>query len=300
MVKRIVLIILTMVLFACGSFPDDPSISSVDSNYSSLEIYGQNKLFNGLAVFEAIEGSSFKDLNISIQGYYSGDLRIVSEDCEIDEARTYEKNQKISLNYPLTINSGCLFSVVLSVSYPSSGPVVVHPFKGHFYIAVKKKTRSENRTLKTAINRLRNIEINFKEDATVYFRGCGSSSENKIRVNQGKIRFKLDEYFQTEIKRTCLIQLALVGEHETKRVRILTSFYSDRYFNIATPVTKFSKRKLKITAIDAVAVTSVGPKYRQSNKGKFKYKEGDTVRLITSKGRLLLGSIKGWDIIWKP
>ena len=297
---KIILGLIFLFIVSCGSLVNDPSISVVDANYPSLEIYQKDNLYNGLAIFEVDPDSNLRDLNLSIQGYYNGEVRIFSSTCNVDDIKRYEGPEKIYLGYNIKIDRVCVFSIVLAVDFPKAGEVVVHPFKGHIVVAPKKKTYSITRAYKIPVGGKRNLAINFGEDATVFFEGCETSTQDFFRANnRGIINIDFTNYFNPSRSIICVPQMAIIGETKKMRVRLVLGFHSSKFVPLAKPSVRLEDNELKINAQNVVSVVSFGKRYSISSIGNFSPKNGNTARIMTNKGRLLVGKYHNGVIIWK-
>lgn len=295
--KNLILALLFVLSSCGGALINDPSLSVVDSNYASLEIHSKGKVSNGLSIVEFNSGQTLNDLKIKVQGYYKGELRYFSSGCGFDDSIRYDDSKLITLSSSEKLEKTCLLSIILSIDYPNQGTVVTHPFKGLIILALKKKTPTYLITKKIRQYSEFTFKVPFKEDATVFVRGCGLDEDKFYKSVDGKLLISFDK--PSEVK-TCSLQLAVIGQNKKLRVRALINIFNEEFSILALPQTIFVKKKLELRRTNFASIISVGNKYKIKDKYKFKYKNGDIIRQISSKGRLILGKIiKKGMIVWE-
>lgn len=301
----LLIVLLNLMLFtSCGSkLVKDPSVSVVEANYPSLEIHSPSKLNNGLAIVNFKEGQNLKDLKISVRGYFKGELRLFSDHCQIDENIRYDDSRLIPLNFDVELFRSCLITAVLTVDYSKyQGTVKTYPLKGFIALVPEKKYEAGLHTRKIMEDKtsIFNLKTNSDSEYRIVIRGCGISEDFFRQPVNGNISIDLGEILGSGI-RTCYLDMAVLSDSEKLRHRFLLSIFSTQFTRLPKPKIDWKRKsKLKLTANNNVSVISVGNKYEVKRKATFKYNKNDTVRLITVKGRLLLGTIQDKGrILWK-
>src|SRR5579863_5990249 len=93
-------------LSACGGAPlkPDPSTPASDSHYPTAEFQACGQRWHGLGVCDIQAQDDLSKVNLQVQGYLSGDLRVYavsdSSDCQFDQHMTYVKNQLVPIPLP--------------------------------------------------------------------------------------------------------------------------------------------------------------------------------------------------------
>lgn len=291
-------IVILFFLSSCArGLVEDPSISVVDANYPSLEIYHRGNLYNGLAIVEAQPTMSVNQMGIAIQGYYKGEIRIFSDQCNVDQISRYGENQRVTLDYNFKIEDFCIFTVILQPDYPKRKAIKIYPLKGHIAIFTSKKTPAENQTAKVSKGNSFSITTTFNSSkAMAYFRGCGVSENRELHFDDGILFFDLND-FNIE-QDTCVLQAALIDGDIKKRLRVFIARHDPRFVPLETPIYKIKDDKIKLEGSRVTSLLSVGNEYDLDDKESFKFINLDTVRAATNKGRLVLGVIEWRRVRW--
>ena len=116
--------LLMIAVLSCGKMNPDKSPSAIDSNYPTAEILCDSKVHNGLAVCARPE--------ISVQGYYNGEIRIDSDRCNIHETLSYVDSAAVNIKIA-DPSQPCVIMVVVSIDYPSDTVTPKRSLKGIIY-----------------------------------------------------------------------------------------------------------------------------------------------------------------------
>jgi len=300
------IIALSIILFivSCGNvLVKDSSMSSFDANFTTAEFSVCGEVHHGLAICSIEEGELYSNLNLNIQGYYNGQIKISSPDCLLSspEVLRYTSNQTIPVVIAGRVIKSCVIEFVVMPEYPNADktPIEIHNFKGLVYI--KKIPKGSYIIAKSfKVKQLSNIDIsiNVKEyngEARLVFFGCESSFDSTITFTNGRYNFNLSDIMPLSSVRSCILNGALIMDDTQIRLSYLINVYDRKFNQLSVPSLKIKKNKLHVNANSSVSVISLDKEYVMKRKVKFKFKhdQNHILRLMTVKGRSVIGL---WDI----
>ena len=289
--KQLLLLILSLLFISgCGSLRPDYSMPTIKAGYPTAEFRCERELYHGLGVCTYVSGG----IQIAVQGYFKGVIKIDSDRCDLSEKLTYTDNEEVVLN--IEPSSSCVIDIVVSPSYPKESKVDVQSFKGRLYI---KKLSSEDVDLIKFNSRIqegtdRGIDIESEDPLRVAFFGCGVSFDKIILSNNGRVTVKLSDLGPLN-RKDCLFE-GIIG---TTRTVWQAWIYDKKFTPLAKPKISRKGSKIKVEAESSVSVISFGDKYKLKNKAKFKVDNSPKVfRAITVAGRSVIGIWNGEKIEW--
>jgi hypothetical protein len=296
----IILVFCVFMNLSCGKkINTDESMAAAEANYPTAEFIVGGQLYNGLGVIQLEKGMPYNSVNLQIQGYYKGVIRVDSERCNIHQAWSYEKSELKKIDIPGIAEESCVIDFMVIPEYPDE-LVQVYPFRGQLLIKVlEKSTAWEGYPLKVEAGF--NKEIAFKAEngkGRVFFRGCGSTYDKELVISQNKLVLKLSEVVSLE-KGICPIEgFIRVGEW-VKRLSLLVWFYDQKFTALALPLIVEESGMLSVHGEAAVGIISLNDEYEIGSKAKFDFerdRQPNTLRLLTNKGRSVLCNLKG---VWQ-
>lgn len=280
---RLLLLALFFSVAGCGgaSINVDPSIPATQANYPTAEFSACGRLWHGLGGCQIKSGLSLDDLNIQIQGYYNGIVRIVGagDDCQFDEVVSYANNSVIPVRIPRAIKSNCTIGVLVSPQIPHAKDqaVVIRSFMGFLRVRVTDQewAFSSYETMETIGAKIPISVAGFKPEETVrvVVRGCGQSSDSLMQV--GSIVLSLPA-IQAQ---NCFLEIAVIGSKTVIQTIGLTS-----YSSVFVPLPQPSILDGRVYASPDVAVISVDNKFSIGNEARIKGKP-TIIRVLTTSGR---------------
>lgn len=289
-------LLLILTLAGCGkSLRPDPFPASFISNYPNLEIKACGKYWNGQAICSIADGASYDALDIRVQGYYKGSLRIVSTDCGIDEVKRYQNSELIKISVPGKADKDCTITVTMSPELPKEedSTIQIHSFLG--YIAIRKLSIDEKwsgytRKVTGAFRSEFKLSVSKEGLYNVYIEGCGISYHKNITMENGEIKIQLsDAVFNLGIDNCILDGVAFDSDFNETLFNVLISKYASDYVPLSNPNLSWGKNTLIVKADQTVSIIGVDRKYkidREEEFSKVNRSQNHIVRIMTVKGRL--------------
>ena len=300
MLKRLLILSTCLIITGCGSLRPDYSMSAIDANYPTAEMYCNGKVYHGLGI------CSFKGngpIEIAVQGYYKGSVKINSERCGLDVAQSYTDSEKHEIM--LNPKSSCVIDFVVSPTYPKKSEVKVRSFKGRLYLK-KLPDEKDFQSLTSRASQGTNpfIIIESSTPSRIVFSsnetGCKFKFDKVINPINNKIKIKLGDIVgDTSKKMRCLFDGAIKKDGEWSRIAWMTWLHDKAFTILPSPKIEIKKDEIKIVADKAVGVISIGDKYKIKNKGSFKVSGNqEIVRLLTTAARSVIGVWNGECVEW--
>lgn len=302
-------VVITTVLFligCSGKLRPDPSISAIEANYPTLEIDACGKKWHGLAMCGLQKDESYSKINLKIQGYNEGTLRVDSKNCNLDFSINYTNNQSIPIHVPGSINRNCIISFTLSPKFPNEQDtaIQIYSIRGHVAINLIDVTAWQRGVRKVSGNFSSELSLfsGFGE-SVVLMEGCGKSYKKKfIADNSGLITIELADaiHFPYDIG-TCIIEGFLTSEElEDFSFNIFVAKYDSNFTPLPFPVIT-RDRKLNVEGDESVSIINLDDKIVVDRVASFKFDETlpHTLRLLTVKGRTVIGVWNLNNKIWE-
>ena len=307
MLNSIFLMIVSAVLVSCSQLVDDPAPAASESNYPTVEIHAGGMVFHGLGVVPIQYGNDYSTLNISVQGYYEGTIKVDSKDCDVHETRSYVDNElvRVPVFGPATRN--CLFNFVLSPRYPKdeSSGIKIHNFIGSLAVKVlDEDDKWSFRVLKATGNfkAVHSVEVNSDDEVELIMDKCGGPFHGFLNPSNKIVEIDLSVAIDKDTK-NCVLEGLLVQENDFWKFTVPVSIYDKSFVPLAKPKLELETKDLKITADDVVSIISLDDKYKVKNEGSFKFDPNTNhiIRILTVKGRSVIGFynsvIKKWILL---
>jgi hypothetical protein len=298
MIKTYILIL--FLLFGCGGrLVRDASLSAFEANFPTAEFRACGDIHHGLAVCMLEKGI---DPGLKIQGFHDGAIKISSPNCEIVGPKTfrYEDSSLVSVRLK-DQNKSCFIQFVILPEYDTQtdSPIDVYNIKGMIYVRrVSKSSQSFSQAHHIRQFRNRNLSINVggaEEQARLILLGCDSEFDSQIKIVNGKIVIKTDDFVSSREIKSCIVNGAIITKTRKIRLTFLLNFYDEKYQRLAIPTVSFTKTKIKVKFSPSVSIIALNKKYKIKRESSFKFhKESfNILRGITVKGRTVIG-------IWYP
>lgn len=303
--RGLALLLAPFFLSGCGAkLRPDPMISAVDAGAPTAEIWVNGAPSRGLSIVGIKEGESLDSLDLQVQTYYNGQVRIDSKECEIARTIRYSNSQKIKINL-LGEAKSCVISVVVSPEYPNQlrTSIKVYPFVAHVYIRATKQ--GDDWIGQTAlVSGSFSKPIRFfvgGESARAVFSGCNNRVEKEIRLIGGWADLDLNEIANPDTKETCVSEGVFISpEYKDLLVSVLVAKHSTEFSGLAEPLVELVNGSISVVADPSASIISLDGLFVISNKAKFQFDQTKThvLRVLTVKGRSILGVFKpgeGWS-----
>lgn len=296
-------ILLFLFLLSCsgGSIKPDPTMGSMDANYPTVEFLACGNIWHGLGVCPIKKGQTMSDINLEIQGYYNGTIKVVS-DCGFNENKRYKDSEKISLRSSEPAKS-CIISFVVSPEYPKEEktPVVVRSLSGYLAVsAIEDGDDFSGYVSKIKQGTDSSIFIDADQgDRRVVFKGCGKSYDRTITSVGGLIEIQASDVMGPIGITQCPLSGGISND-TTKYITWMIWGYHGDFQPLSDPVVKVSKNKLTLIADPTVSVVSVGNLFKIGSSATFKIDKDKTyiLRAVTVSGRTAIGLYKNGVVKW--
>lgn len=272
-----------VILSGCGTLRPDGSPSAISSYYPTADITCNGKHFNGLAFCAS-------PAHIEIQGYASGSVRLDSERCQLGRSVVYANSAPVELDVSPT--DSCLVDITVASDLISSvvGRVYIKTTKGNSYDTfIDKVPEGTDRAL----------VLPARTTSRVLLEGCGVHLDQMLSPTDGAIAIHLKDLMLS--RKDCLFEGAVVDGTSIRRFGWQLWVYSKNFNPLPEPLVTVANSKITITGSQEVSIITWDRKFILDSKATF-VNDGapHTVRLITSKGRLLIGEWDGKAFKWIP
>jgi len=296
-----------LLLSGCAQVRTDSSMSTILANYPTLEFWLGDVHYHGSAVINIEKGSRLSSIDLKIQTYYRGTLRISSVasgsnglDCDYDNELGYEGSQVVSIPVPGSVGSYCTYAITLSPEYPhqKTQSHVISSFRGYIRFRgippdthwIGKTTRTSDGSGSSALF----LPASSARDVVV--KGCGVNFKQNLEPSNGLIRLNIQQLGLNTHLRNCALEGILLGDLPADDLLFtwLVMIYDHNFTPLAKPVVEVSGNKIKISGDDNVSVVALDHDYTLNRQGKFKFDPllPHTIRLLTIAGRSVVGD---WD-----
>jgi hypothetical protein len=287
-------LILLLFLFSCGStlVPDRTPLSSIEGNYPTVEFSACGELWHGLGACVIKPEEDLSSLNIKIQGYNDGTMRVISSGCpkEIDRTFSYKENQNVRINLEGNPNQDCLLSFVVSPDFSRQrrrNAVVVESLEGHLYIR-RSSANAIVKTSKTRRNELMQIPSSVPSRVLAISSFCEARFDEVLDPVNNLLELNLEDIIDLNRPRLCIIN-GVAEEVQTLLVWY-AAVYNKDYSPLARPLVNIKGNRLEVTANANVSVVSLNDEYIFSNVASFQFNKSrpNVLRVLTAKGRSVL------------
>lgn len=135
------LVVFFIIIFSgCKTFIPDPSISSYDAGYPSAEFYVNGRQFHGSGEVLAYKGQDLSTIDLKIQGYYEGVIKVNSNKCHLDISQVYRDHElyKVPLSdgFGYRLEKSCIIDFIVQVTLPGRGRSLDPQLRGSLLVKV--------------------------------------------------------------------------------------------------------------------------------------------------------------------
>ena len=294
---RIIFIAWILLVSCKSALKPDMVPSASDSGYPTVEINACNTSFLGIGICKVIPNDELADLNISVQGYYKGTLQV--DGCDLHQTIKYENHSKIKIPLSGQVKKSCIIDFVLSPEYPdeTKSQLVIHSLKGRLRIQMVYAGIpyiSESVKVKQNIEHYFTIPMYEGEVVKTYISGCDAEFN---KMGQGPLIIPLSSLKLIPFVTTCIYEGIIISLRYPTRLTWQVWSYRDDFEPLPIPVVSFANDHINIKADKSVSIISVDDEYKIADHGSFNFRRDKehTIRLITVKGRVLIGK---WNQKW--
>lgn len=285
-----------------GHLHQDPSLPAISSEYPTAEFRLKDKVYHGLGIVPVVDGSDLSALGLSVQGYYTGTVRIDSTDCGISVSQQYTNFQLIPIPLSGIAHNNCVISVVLNPSYTaqSNDPIEVFGFKGTFAIRVIRAGDSWVGSVHKVTGNftdLLKMSVGGTGLVRAVFTGCGINYDQNVALdNQGFLTIGLDQLVAKNAKTACILDGVIISPvFQDLLVNAIVSQYDPSFSPLPIPSMTLKGSTLTISGDDAVSVVGFDVTHKVSSSASFRSFDpsiSHIIRAFTVKGRSV---VCRWD-----
>jgi hypothetical protein len=300
------MIAILFLIASCG--PDrlkpDPAEPSLPRNYPSAEFYACGKHFVGLGRCSIHPGQDISEVALAVQGYHQGSVRAFSEALQMDFGYSYVGTSRYSIPLQGTIQEPVIVGVVVSPSYPgqTSDPIEVHPVMGFLLIDVERPGEDWSwQATKTPAGTDASIDLDAHGADQLFVTAPECGVKESIELAAESYRLQLSSLIDTARPGRCVFHMTLLGPEVVRYWTWMSWRYSDLYRPLALPALKTQDGSIEVTPEAGVAVIALDGIWSLRAPAKFKFDESKphTLRLLTVKGRVLVGEYDPMERNWE-
>jgi hypothetical protein len=307
-VKELVALFFAFVISGCGASlrPDNSPLSAYQAGYPTIEIDACGRHFSGAGICQIKAGAAFSTLDVKVQGYFKGSITISSKRCNIETSFRYDGNALIPIDIPGIATDSCNIDITVSPELPqeSSTNIEIAPLIGRLYIHMIESNwvvyeQSDKVMASTSTNMFVPVRVGTNKVRTV-FRGCESTFDQEIPLNNGFATIRLDQLISLE-KKDCILNGVLFGSPSLVRVSWHVWIYDQNFVQVPLPTVTLMKDKLVVEADPAVTIIALDDKVKVDYKANFDFNEDTNHRLhlLTTKGRNMFAIWSAEQRIWE-
>lgn len=294
LVERISVIILLILGQGCVHTPSlDPSPPAAAANYPTAEFRAQGKLFHGLGEVALKKGQSLADVDLKVQGYFGGTIRIDSGFCHLRKSILYNDMELVPVPLTGSAQESCVIDITVTSIYPKDidRNTLVYELKGQLLVKVIPDQRpfflSSSRIPQGTDTNLFVPLDSTMGSVEVVFRGCGFSYEDTVPINDGEAMISARSVGGPEPLRRCIHEGFIDAPGEIKRVSWNVWYYAKEFSPLPLPRLNFNGDILTVEGDPSVAAIIFDDDFTLGSKATFRLDQDSEhmLRLLTVKGR---------------
>lgn len=271
----------------------DPSPSAAASNYPTAEFWAQGKVFHGLGEVALKKGEPLASIDLKVQGYFEGTIRVDSGFCHIKKSTSYTGMDLVS--FPMTgkADESCVLDIVVTAVYPKvyDSNTLVYEMKGQLLVKVIPDQKAFF---------LGSSKIQDRTDGNLYvpidggmgsvqaiFKGCGANFLETVPVNDSEAQISARAVTGPSPVDRCVYEGFVEGLGGIKRVSWNIWYYAKGFAPLPLPRLDFNGDTVKVEGDPSVAAIIFDSTYKLGYKASFKVNQDEDhmLRLLTAKGR---------------
>lgn len=282
---------------------------AAQANYQTVEFSACGYSWNGLGTCFVEKGKSLDSIELSIQGYHKGAIRVTSKTCEvIDEDVRYENSQRVRIGLYGEAKESCVIGFALMPEYDDeeTSAVVIRSLKGFLWVSVTEQgdeTFGAVSKVAEGGDAVLRVPVAADGDYRVAFRGCGTAFDKTITASGGLVEVRVRDLIPTLGIQRCYFAGGVERGGAVKYVSWLVSGYDKRFIPLPIPVVKFDGEKINVSADKNVSVIALDGSFKLDTSAEFKFKrqEAHVLRALTVAGRVAVGYWlpKEQRFVWK-
>lgn len=271
----------------------DPSPSAAEANYPTAEFRAHGGLFHGLGEVALKKGEDLSKVQLQVQGYFEGTIRVDSGFCHIRKTLTYAGTSLVDVPLSGPARESCIIDIVVTTVYPRvyDEGTLVYELKGQLFVKVlpdEKPFFLGSSKVQAGLDTNLYIPVESQGGSVhAVFRGCGSRYDDMVPVNDGEAMVSARALAGPERYERCVYEGFIDMLTGIKRVSWSVWTYDRAFTPLPLPRLDFEGDRLRVEADRAVAVILLDGDYELSHRATFRLDpdEEHTLRLLTVKGR---------------
>jgi len=286
----------------CAHKPNlDPSPPSGASGYPSAEFWVQGRLAHGLGEVVVRKGDPLNGIQLEVQGYFSGTIRIDSGYCHLKKSINYTDTELVPFELEGKAESSCLISILVSSVYPSSydSATLVYELKGQLLVKVMP-TDKPVYVASSKVKARTDTGLSIPYDGGLggvkaTFRGCDQDYSERLSVMDNQVLMRSQALLRDMYTDQCTYEGYLDGTAGILRVSWNIWVYAQEFSPLPIPKIKMDGQHVMVTADSTVAAVLLDDRYELGNLARFKWDSGvpHTLRVLTVKGR---SAVCRWNV----
>lgn len=286
-------VILAILITGCTPLlRPDPNPYAITSNMPTAEVMVCGERVMGLGSCSIERGKSLSDLEIKVQGYNSGTIRITSDSCGVEFDARYSGSKSIQVPIQGTADSNCLLAISVQPEFEGEreSGLVIGSLKAFIWIRVLDPNQ-EWQWFSSKLSEDADASIEVESDNTeLFIRGCDATIDKTVKPLNGKVKIKLSDLPKKGIT-GCIYEGVITGEKKSKFFSWMVWKSPLNYVPAVEPDVSFDSDKIVIKGEQPTSVISIDEFYYTQQFGKFFFdkEEKHVVRTITVGGRNIVG-----------
>lgn len=275
----------------------DPSPPAASANYPTVEFRVQGKLFHGLGEVALKKGEPLSSIDLKVQGYFGGTIRVDSGFCHLRKSIGYSGMELVPIPLEGKAQESCVVDITVASIYPSDidQSTLVYELKGQLLVKVIPDQRpfflgSSRVQERTDTNLFVPVDSTSMGSVQAVFRGCGFAYDDVVPINDGDAMISARSVSGPEPLSRCVHEGFIDSPGELKRVSWNIWIYAKDFSPLPLPRLIFDGEILHVEADPAVAAIILDHDYELGPRGTFRLEQGEehTLRLVTVKGRSIV------------
>jgi hypothetical protein len=307
--KIIWIILLTLIGCSHPELKPDPSLGPLQANYPTAEFQACGQIWHGLGVCPLYSDAFLDTLDLKVQGYFDGEIRVYAEStkddgCKMDQHFSYKDSELVSIPLP-DIASSCTFSISVTPHFPDQddqSSVQVKSLPGFLRV---RKLDYENIWFGDILRNPENAQNFFvipttdKGRAIASIRGCGIVFDGMLDASHGQYNIDLNSKGLVSISKLCTLEGVIFGNNLLQWTG-LVDIYNQSFVPLAAPLITPGRNQISIYADPTVSAIFLDDQYKLSNQGVFSFDPSVThvVRLLTASARSIIGQYDPKNGVW--
>jgi hypothetical protein len=294
-----------------GNIPIEHGMSPISAGYPTAEFSYGDQIFLGLGQAEILEGNLLDDVELYVQGYREGTIKVDSERCNIHWSTAYQNSQKIRVPLTGMARESCIIDVGVFPNYFSpgeQGDLITEGMSGSFLLKVSKPDGPPQLLLSQkviagtdAFTDIR-LEDSIIDEVQTMFAGCGKEGAVKpMKVVKSTVSLSAYEIVGPLTKiQTCILEGGIKAKGIQKRLSWQLAVYKADFHPLSIPNMQMFGKQARIVADPETALILVNDVSFWGQKAKFNVDPNKkyVIRSISLKGRVALCILSGGGKIW--